>query len=529
MNPRLQWNAAWRERTWSELQQEWDVIIIGGGITGAGLLREATRAGLNVLLLEARDFAWGTSSRSSKLVHGGLRYLAQGQVRVTYDSVIEREQLLNEAPGLVEPLGFLIGLPQGKPLKRWVYQAGLLAYDALARRSEAHYLSLPNLRLLAPYLDETKLAAGLRYSDAQTDDARLVLRILREAAAAGASLLNYAAVTQLVREAEQVVGVVVRDQLSDREQTLKAKAVINATGVWVDQLRQQIQAPAKMRPLRGSHLVFAQAALPLAQAINLEHPRDRRPVFFVPWEGVSIVGTTDLDHEPDLWQEPSISPAEVAYLLEAVQTAFPSLGLTSEQVISTWSGVRPVVDTGASDPSKESRDYVLWQEQGLLTVTGGKLTTFRLIALEALKLLRQRLPQIKLWPHAPRLNPAPADLAGKLALPIKQRLLGRYAAEAPAMLQALPAHEFAAIEGLPSLWAEMRWAARYEAVTNLGDLLLRRSRLGMLLPNGAATYQAQIQAICTEELGWDAQRWASEWHDYQQLIVQHYGLPSAAH
>ncbi len=330
-----------------------------------------------------------------------------------------------------------------------------------------------------------------------------------------------------MREDQQVVGVVVREQLSQREQTLKATAVINATGVWVDQLRQQIQAPAKMRPLRGSHLVFAQAQLPLTQAINLEHPRDRRPVFFVPWEGVSIVGTTDLDHEPDLWQEPSISPAEVDYLFEAVQKAFPSLGLGLSDVISTWSGVRPVVDTGASDPSKESRDYVLWQEQGLLTVTGGKLTTFRLIALEALKLLRQRLPKIKLWPHAPRLNPAPADLAGNLAPLIKQRLLGRYAAEAPVMLQQLPAAEFGSIDGLPSLWAEMRWAARCEAVTNLGDLLLRRSRLGILLAHGAAAYHEQIQAICAEELGWDAARWQTEWHSYQALIAQHYGLPTS--
>ncbi|ABX03010.1 MAG TPA: glycerol-3-phosphate dehydrogenase/oxidase [Herpetosiphon sp.] len=526
MNPQLQWNAAWRETTWQVLDQAWDVIIIGGGITGAGLVREATRSGLKALLLEARDFAWGTSSRSSKLVHGGLRYLAQGQVRVTYDSVVEREQLLNEAPGLVAPLGFLIGLPQGKPIKRWVYQAGLLAYDALARRREQHYLSMANLRLQAPYLADANLAAGLRYSDAQTDDARLVLRILREATAAGASVLNYAAVEQLVRANEQVVGVVVRDQLSQRQQTLTAKAIVNATGAWVDQLRQQIQAPAKMRPLRGSHLVFSQAQLPLAQAINLEHPRDQRPVFFVPWEGVSIVGTTDLDHEQDLWQEPSISPAEVAYLLEAAQAAFPSLDLSLSDVISTWSGVRPVVDTGASDPSKESRDYVLWQEQGLLTVTGGKLTTFRLIALEALKLLRQRLPQIKRWPNAPRLNPAPSSLAGTLAPRIKQRLLGRYAAEAPLMLQELPNHEFCSIADLPSLWAEIRWAARYEAVTNLGDLLLRRSRLGLLLPHGAAEYQAQIQAICTEELGWDAQHWQTEWQQYQQLIAQHYSLPA---
>ncbi|HYF66001.1 MAG TPA: glycerol-3-phosphate dehydrogenase/oxidase [Herpetosiphonaceae bacterium] len=517
----------WRDEIWARLGQPWDIIVIGGGITGAGIAREAARAGARVLLLEQRDWAWGTSSRSSKLVHGGLRYLAQGDIRLTRDSVVERERLLAAAPGLVTPLNFLLAPRKDRRDQRWMYRAGLAIYDLLAGRWQHEALSPAQVHALAPHLDEGVTGAGLRYGDAQTDDARLVLRLLREAVAAGVTALNYAAVSGLLREDGDVAGVTVDDLVGGRSAALRAGAVVNATGAWVDRLRAQVDAPARMRPLRGSHLMFAAWRLPVAQAINIAHPLDGRPVFALPWEGATLVGTTDLDHTGDLAGEATISPDEVAYLMTALAAYFPALGLGLDDIVSTWSGVRPVVASGAADPSKESRDHVVWQERGLLTVTGGKLTTFRLIALDALRTLSDRIPALAaLDERAPAFDPAPADLVAPLDAGARQRLLGRYGADAAALVAAAPAAELAPIGPTPALWAELRWAARTEQVVRLDDLLLRRTRIGLLLPRGAAECIDQIRAICQAELGWDDARWDEEAGRYRAIIAGHYSVPA---
>ncbi len=517
-----------RETRWATLDQAWDVIVIGGGITGAGILREATRAGLRTLLVERQDFAWGTSSRSSKLVHGGLRYLAQGHLQLTRESVVERERLLREGPGLITPLGFLFAMYRGEWAKRMLYQAGLAVYDLLGKRWEHQHLSAGAFQLLAPHSKTANLRGGLRYVDAQTDDARLVLRVIREAERAGGTALNYVAATGLIRESGTVVGVRLRDQVGGREAALRATVVINATGVWVDTLRREVDAAAKMRPLRGSHLVFAGWRFPVAQGISFVHPSDGRPVFVVPWEGATIIGTTDLDHAEALEAEPTISLAELHYLMAAVTSQFPALNLSLDDIISTWSGVRPVVGTGASEPSQELRDHVVWDEHGLLTVTGGKLTTFRLIALDALRAIAHRLPTMRpLEAAAPVLDAPSADLDAPLDATARQRLLGRYGAEAAALVAAAQPDELAPIPGTPTLWAELRWAARHEAVVQLADLLLRRVRIGLLLPNGGAEMLPAIRQICQPELGWDDARWEQEAAAYRELVARHYGVPVA--
>jgi glycerol-3-phosphate dehydrogenase len=517
-----------RETRWAALDQAWDVIVVGGGITGAGILREATRAGLRALLVERQDFAWGTSSRSSKLVHGGLRYLAQGHLQLTRESVAERERLLREGPGLITPLGFLFAMYRGEWAKRMLYQAGLAVYDLLGRRWEHQHLSSSAFQLLAPHSKTANLRGGLRYVDAQTDDARLVLRVIREAERAGATALNYVAATGLIREDGEVVGVRLRDQVGQREVAVRARVVINATGVWVDTLRREVDAAARMRPLRGSHLVFAGWRFPVAQGISFVHPDDGRPVFVVPWEGATIVGTTDLDHSAALEAEPTISLDELHYLMAAVSSQFPALGLSLDDIVSTWSGVRPVVGSGETDPSKELRDHVVWEEHGLLTVTGGKLTTFRLIALDALRTIAPRLPTMRpLAANAPVLDAPPADLDAPLDPAPRQRLLGRYGAEAAALVASAPPEELQPIPGTPTLWAELRWAARHEAVVQLADLLLRRVRIGLLLPNGGAAVLPAIRRICQPELGWDDARWEQEAAGYHQLVAQHYGVPVA--
>jgi glycerol-3-phosphate dehydrogenase len=252
-------------------------------------------------------------------------------------------------------------------------------------------------------------------------------------------------------------------------------------------------------------------------------------VFIFPWEGITLVGTTDVDHGLPLDDEPYISPEEVAYLMAAVEAQFPSLQLTLDDVLSTFSGIRPVIGTGKEDPSKESRDYVVWEENGLLTVTGGKLTTFRLIALDALKAVADRLPDLPpLDNQVPVLNPVDIDLpgAGHLDEALRRRLLGHYAADAPALVTAAKPGEMEPIPGTQTLWAELRWAARTEAVVHLDDLLLRRVRLGHLLPKGGESLLPQIRVICQPELGWDNAHWQAEESAYLDLWRRCYSPPS---
>ena len=366
----LRWDGAWRERTWSSFGDHWDLVVVGGGIVGAGILRAAARAGVRALLLERRDFASGTSSRSSQLVHGGLRYLAQRQVGLTRSAVTERELLLRAAPGLVTPIDFLFPFYEGERAKRLAYAAALTAYDGFAGRRGRHGVSAPDFAFLSPSIHAQELIGGLRYREAQTDDARLVLRVLREAVTSGARALNHAPVTSLLRGPGGVAGVRVRDDLTGAETDVRATCVVNATGAWADELRAEVggaaNAAAEGEPpgLRGHEV-------PHLDRGQRRAPRDGRPITVAPWQGATLVGTTDIDHPKELGNDVAITPAEVDYLL-ALASPFRSLGLSRNDIVSTWSGVRPTVSTGAATASRELRAHVVWDEDGLLTVTGRK-------------------------------------------------------------------------------------------------------------------------------------------------------------
>lgn len=524
------WGPGWRARAWSTLDREWDLIVIGGGITGAGILRQAAHAGLRALLVEAGDFASGTSSRSSKLVHGGLRYLKNAQVRVTLESVREREHLLRQGRGLIERLGFLYACQAGDPMPGWVFGAGLVIYDLMAGGWSHRSYDTYDMRALCPPLTAPGLRGGYRYFDANTDDARLVLRLLRESVADGALALNYARVESFLRtQAGEVCGVALADTCGEegRQAEVRAKAVVNATGAWSDELRGKIGRQPRLRPLRGSHLVLPARRLPLARALSFLHPRDGRPVFALPWEGAVLFGTTDVDHVPPLQTDPAISPAEAGYLLDGLQAAFPEQELGFEDVLCAYSGLRPVVDTGKVDPSKESREHVLWEEDGLLTVSGGKLTTFRIMARDALKKLRGRLGRLPFDPGTPVLAPLPTGAESALAgsgLPpaVQARLLARYGAGIMEVLEDDRALE--AIPDTPYLWGELRQAARVEAVEHLDDLLLRRVRLGLLAPGGGLDLMERVRAVVQPELGWDDTRWEAEARAYTDLWKRAYGL-----
>ncbi len=525
------WTQGWREKVWSQLDGEFDLIIIGGGITGAGILREAARAGLRAVLFEAHDFASGTSSRSSKLVHGGLRYLRNAQIKLTYESVHERERLLKEGRGLVTPLPFLMANFRGDKIPWWVFGFGLSLYDLLAFKWNHAYHPPDSLRGLCPQLTSPDMLSGYRYFDAQTDDARLVLRVILEATKDAALALNYGCVEGLLKRQDgQVAGVAVRDMTMDNGQRtaeVRARVVINATGAWADEMRDHLGCPARLRILRGSHIFFPSAKLPLTRAVTFLHPKDGRPVFIFPWEGVTLVGTTDVDQASGPATNLHISEGEAEYLMDSVTHAFPGLGLSLAEVQSTLAGVRAVVDTGKAEPSKESREFVLWNEAGLLTVSGGKLTTFRLMAQTALRAVRAALPQHPRLGRDERvLDPLPSE-ATVCDIPpeLRLRLLGRYGNEACNMAEAAHPGELKTIAPSPSLWAELRWAARAEGVVHLDDLLLRRVRLGIVLPGGGLKEMAKIRAIVQPELGWDDERWIQEESAYQKTWQEYYSPP----
>jgi glycerol-3-phosphate dehydrogenase len=570
-------------RALNDLPRAVDLLVIGGGITGAGIALEAARRGFSVLLVEARDYAWGTSSRSSKLIHGGLRYLKQGQFGVTRESARERQLLLAQAPGLVEQQRFLLAHYKDRAPSRTAMRLGLLLYDQLAGVRTRTFHDPSETRQLAPHLAERDLLGSSAYMDGKTDDARLVLRVLQEARAHGALTLNYVNAISLLRDQSGVCGArLSANGDTTAEAAVRASAataataaaastgatgasvaagstaatgaaaasvdvhaacVINATGVWADALRPHADTTRvatrdptptqhtrpQLRPLRGSHILLPLWRLPLGHAISLLHPRDGRPVFAFPWEGVALVGTTDLDHTDPLAQEPHITAAEVEYLLAAVRAACPRLGISAADIIATYAGVRPVIGSGAAKPSAEARDYTIVQEDSMVSVLGGKLTTFRAIALDALRHAAARLPQRD--PTHSRtatqlFEPSPASSRlSALPAPLRDRLIGRYGRHADAVLACALDGELECVPGTPTLWAELRWAARAESVCHLDDLLLRRTRLGLLCRAGAQEFLPRIQSIVQAELGWDAARWQAECDRYRALIARCYSVP----
>ena len=528
-----------------------DLLVIGGGIAGAGVALEASRRGIAVMLVDARDFAWGSSSRSSKLVHGGLRYLREGAFGLTRESVRERGRLLQDAPGLVEPQRFLLGHYDGRSPSRRTLAAGLAIYDAMAHQRTRAFHTPAQVRMLAPHMATDQLLGASSYLDAKTDDSRLVMRVLQEAQRHGARVYNRAAVKSLLRAGDVDVplsspakpgdagvkpGTVVGARIEGAGFTghVRARCVVNATGFWADGLRSGLGAPM-LRPLRGSHLVFPLWKLPVAQSVSLLHPRDGRPVFATPWEGVALVGTTDLDHHDDPDVEPRIAATETAYLIEALRHAFPRLDLRAADAICSFAGVRPVVDdrAGGGDPSKAPREHVVRDEQGLITVTGGKLTTFRVNALDA---LRHAAPYLAASARLGGFDYRTADpiFAPQIespalaALPhgLRSRLLGRYGHQAQALLREAAPADFETVAGTATPWAELHWALRHEQVRFLDDLLLRRTRLGLLLPAGGAELLPRLEPVAREALGWSGGEWRDQCDRYAHIIAQCYTVPT---
>lgn len=490
----------------SALPDSVDVLVVGGGITGAGVARELARLPVSSLLVEAADFASGTSSMSSKLVHGGLRYLKTGEWHLTLESVRERQQLLREAPGLVERQGFVMPLYFGRKPSRATMQLGLGIYDAMARQRNAHFVGDARTLQLVPGLSNSGLHGAMCYDDARTDDARLVLRVLQAARNGGVRLRNYTRVQSLLREQGRVCGAILEDSLTGQAREIRCRMLINAAGVRADQWTGQ--AP-KLRPLRGSHLLFPVWRFPLAQAVSWLHPDDGRPVFAYPWEGATLYGTTDLDQgQENDFGSLRMNAEEARYLIAGLQPIFPSLELKLADAMSQYTGVRPIVDEGAGDPSAASRESACWSEPGLVGITGGKLTTFRVAARQVLGMAAQQ------WAD---LQPAASVAIFDEELPTdmaQRRLHGRLGGQLSAYRKQIDPEEQTDLPTAPYQWGELRWALRHEAVRTLSDLMMRRTRLGLVTAAGGQRYLQRIAQICQQELAWSDEQWQAEREAY---------------
>tara|TARA_B100000315_G_C14595477_1_gene598840 strand:- start:5668 stop:7269 length:1602 start_codon:yes stop_codon:yes gene_type:complete len=527
MNSQI-WDKEWRQSVWTQLDKSWDLLIIGGGITGAGILREAVRSGLKCLLVEERDFASGASSRSSKLVHGGLRYLKNGQFKTTFESVRERERLQKEGRGLIKQLGFLHAHLQSDRLPGWMFGAGLCVYDILAGTWLHRHYDEMDMRELCRPLTTPNLIDGYRFFDAITDDARLVMRVLREASREGGIALNYCRADKLLKKQDGTIcGAVLNDRsgLINYSVEVKASIVINATGSHCDILRKQAGGNARLRPLRGSHLVIKQYRLPITRAVSFAHPFDQRPIYALPWENATIFGTTDVDHPSENLADPVIDSVEWEYLFEGLNAVFPEQRLNEQDVISTFSGIRPTINTETTNPSKISRDYEIHENNGMITVSGGKLTTFRLMALDTLKRIAKRgILSVKMDRSHPILDKTGIDQLDETDLTAaeKLRICGRYGRDAQFLFKNGKSERLPVIETTPFLWSELKWATASEGAVHLEDILLRRIRIGLLLPKGGEKFMQQIRAIVQPEMEWNDSQWDSERSSYMQLWKKYY-------
>lgn len=489
--------------------QTYDLAVIGGGATGLGVALDAALRGLRVVLLESHDFAKGTSSRATKLVHGGVRYLAQGNVALVSEALHERANLLHNAPHLAQPLPFVM------PTYQWweapFYGAGLKAYDLLAGSAglgATEFLNAARTRALLPTVNPRHLFGGVKYWDGQFDDARLALALARTAAASGALLLNYCEAMGLVHESGRVAGVQARDTETGRIIAVQARCVVNATGVWVDALRQQDGTACgrttrpMVAPSQGVHLVVDQAFFPGDHALLVPKTADGRVLFAVPWLGKVILGTTDTPRH-DVVREPEPFADEVAFIL-GESARYLQRAPAHSDVRSIWVGLRPLVkpleDDGADTKAISREHTVLISKSGLVTVTGGKWTTYRSMAEDVLKKcvaahLLPPLPPSTTARH--RLVGAPA--AGVATTAISQPPgIHQYGSEA-ALVDQLPGSTHILAPNLSE--AMVRFAVRHEYARSVEDVLARRNRLLFLDARAAADAAPAVAKVMAHELG----------------------------
>jgi glycerol-3-phosphate dehydrogenase len=555
--------------------QQFDVLVIGGGVTGAGIALDASSRGYDVALIERDDFACGTSSRSSKMVHGGLRYLQNFDIALVREALIERRILSRLAPHLVWPTPFLVTAFEGERLDRKI-GAGLNMYDAMQRgqasrkseqksRAELAGSSLrayreefeekewtperhrtidgDEVKQRVPALAGRDPKSAYLFYDCQTDDVRLVLTILGEAERYGAVLANDVAAEGVIEEDGEVVGVAARDTQSGAEFAIAARHVVNATGVWADTIKpsdaRETDVPL-IKPSRGTHLTFSSADLPLRKTALVVPAGEGRMMFTLPWMGRTLVGTTDVEYEGDLSHvAPPID--DVEYILGALNNFFGT-ELTAGHITGAYAGVRPLIATG--DPKKSvdiSRTSEMYETpSGMITMTGGKLTTWRPMAEQVVDRLvardkREAPSRTEELPLGLPIDPAELPITVGVDERVAGHLAARYgfaAGEIISMIRSDPKLAEPIVSEMPDPLAEVLMAVRNEQAQSIGDVLLRRTRLGLLsareLVAGGGDVPMAVARVCNvmgDELGWDEVRRARECEEWARISVAEGILP----
>lgn len=478
----------------------WDLIIIGGGATGLGAAVDAAARGYKTLLLEQSDFAKGTSSRSTKLIHGGLRYLQQGNLGLVTEALHERGLLRKNAPHLVHHLPFLV------PLYHWwegpFYGMGLKVYDLLAGDlglKPSRHLSRRQTLQAVPTIQREGLRGGALYFDGQFDDARLAITLAKTAADQGATLLNYMPVTSLIKKNEKLVGVRATDLETGVHYQLKSRAIINATGIFSDELRKMDQPRAKplLEPSQGVHLVLPASFLPTSTALLVPHTDDKRVIFLVPWHGKVLIGTTDIPvRRPSL--EPSALQKEIDFLLEHA-ARYLTKPPTREDILSVFAGQRPLVRSDEASTAALSRDHVITVSvSGLITIVGGKWTTYRKMAEDVVN----RAVSIGKLPPRPTItqNLTLHGYQKTVNLSDHWSLYGTEAANIKQLIRKDPSLRKKISPPFPYTLGEVVWAAQEEMARTVEDILARRTRILFLDARAAIAAAPLVAKILAREL-----------------------------
>lgn len=505
--------------------EEFDLAIIGGGITGAGIARDAASRGMSVALIEASDFAFGTSSRSSKLIHGGIRYLENLEFGLVFEALSERQQLFEMAPHLVHPLRFLLPVYKTGRVPAWKMGLGMFVYDALSLFEAPElnqFLSVAEVEKDYPQLSTQDLTGAFAYYDAYMDDDRLVIETLRSARTHGAEMVNYVKAVGAKIENGKVVAIECEDIEDHSRFSLRARHIVSSVGPWTDRVGSDFfkDWKKKLRPSKGVHLTFLKERFPLRDAVVMG--AEKRIVFAIPRHEMVIVGTTDTDFTKDP-SEVVTETKDVEYILKVIEHYFPGAKITAKDIVACYAGVRPLIDDGAQSESKTSREHVIWTEpHGVTFVAGGKYTTYRNMAEQTInEVLRHFVDEERVrWSHSKTLEPlnplvteswlARARLehrewAADLGIPekITEALAERHGMEALSIIENAMT-ELTMVTGSEEwLWcAEALHAVKHGLCLHLSDFYFRRTPLVLSRPDHGLEFAPAIADTMASKLGW---------------------------
>lgn len=538
-----------REQNVAKLRNEpFDIVVIGGGITGAGIVRDAVLRGYKTCLIEKADFGSGTSSKSSKLVHGGFRYLNNLEFGLVHEALVERKTLMDIAPHIVHPVECLLPILTQNSMPAWMAHIGLFLYDFLAftKRIGCHkMLGAEEIEEIEPLLRRDDIKKVARYYDCLADDFRLVMANLQSAAQGGGVLANYVKAHDVLWESGKVAGIEARDEIGGESFPVRSRVVANASGPWCDYLRRELLEDSKqrVRTTKGIHLVLSRDDLPICHVILAQAVQDDRYVFAVPWRQFVFLGTTDTDYDGDPDRIPT-ERSDVDYLLDAFNHFFPDANLNDDKIISTFAGLRPLTYEEGKTASSVTREYQIFEQPpSFFNILGGKLTTYRSMAEEMVNRMAKRLQKtFQVSPADPQCRTAQLPLYGgdisnyaefsnrwmkeltehhQLDADIAQHLIESYGARLPDILRCIEKSPNGKQRFLPHLhyiWGELDYALTHEMTVALDDFLIRRTHLFSLDPRQALDVHEEIASRLAKRLGWSEEEKRSQIERYKMKI-----------